>query len=123
VKITKDTVGREPADLSRRSFFWSVLPPPGLALATPLFRASWGKTRRSPLQQFRSQRLYSITPDGIVTVTCGKADMGQQILPRPWRRSFEELGSNEDMRVQLASTIRNSTTRAARRLPAAAGAR
>ena len=47
---------------------------------------------------------YSIAPDGIVTVTCGKADMGQHIASTMAQIVSEELGSNwKDMRVQLAS--------------------
>ena len=47
---------------------------------------------------------YSITPDGLVTVTCGKADMGQHIASTMAQIVAEELGSNwKDMRVQLAS--------------------
>src|SRR5260370_1064452 len=47
---------------------------------------------------------YSIAPDGIVTVTCGKADMGQHIASTMAQIIAEELGSSwKDMRVQLAS--------------------
>jgi isoquinoline 1-oxidoreductase subunit beta len=47
---------------------------------------------------------YSISPDGIVTVTCGKADMGQHIASTMAQIVCEELGANwKDMRVQLAS--------------------
>src|SRR6185369_16461320 len=47
---------------------------------------------------------YSVGPDGIVTVTCGKADMGQHIASTMAQIICEELGSNwKDMRVQLAS--------------------
>src|SRR5882757_799712 len=47
---------------------------------------------------------YSIAPDGIVTVTCGKADMGQHIASTMAQIVSEELGSSwKDMRVQLAS--------------------
>jgi CO/xanthine dehydrogenase Mo-binding subunit len=47
---------------------------------------------------------YSIAPDGIVTVTCGKADMGQHIASTMAQIIAEELGANwKDMRVQLAS--------------------
>src|SRR5207302_552564 len=47
---------------------------------------------------------YSIAPDGIVTVTCGKADMGQHIASTMAQIISEELGANwKDMRVQLAS--------------------
>jgi isoquinoline 1-oxidoreductase len=47
---------------------------------------------------------YAIAPDGIVTVTCGKADMGQHIASTMAQIVAEELGANwKDMRVQLAS--------------------
>ena len=47
---------------------------------------------------------YSIGPDGLVTVTCGKADMGQHIASTMAQIVSEELGSSwKDMRVQLAS--------------------
>ena len=47
---------------------------------------------------------YSIAPEGLVTVTCGKADMGQHIASTMAQIVSEELGSNwKDMRVQLAS--------------------
>lgn len=47
---------------------------------------------------------YSISPDGIVTVTCGKADMGQHIASTMAQIVCEELGAAwKDMRVQLAS--------------------
>ncbi len=47
---------------------------------------------------------YSIAPDGLVTVTCGKADMGQHIASTMAQIVCEELGAAwKDMRVQLAS--------------------
>jgi len=47
---------------------------------------------------------YSIAPDGIVTVTCGKADMGQHIASTMAQIVCEELGAKwSDMRVSLAS--------------------
>src|SRR5205085_11592957 len=47
---------------------------------------------------------YSVGPDGLVTVTCGKADMGQHIASTMAQIVSEELGSSwKDMRVQLAS--------------------
>jgi isoquinoline 1-oxidoreductase len=47
---------------------------------------------------------YSIAPDGLVTVTCGKADMGQHIASTMAQLVAEELGASwKDMRVQLAS--------------------
>ncbi|MDE2379984.1 molybdopterin cofactor-binding domain-containing protein [Bradyrhizobium sp.] len=47
---------------------------------------------------------YSISPEGLVTVTCGKADMGQHIASTMAQIVCEELGAKwSDMRVQLAS--------------------
>ncbi|MBB4257587.1 molybdopterin cofactor-binding domain-containing protein [Bradyrhizobium sp. CIR3A] len=47
---------------------------------------------------------YAIAPDGLVTVTCGKADMGQHIASTMAQIVCEELGAKwSDMRVQLAS--------------------
>src|SRR6201982_4073552 len=81
VKITPSAS----ADLLRPPF-----PVPGLAAAAPA--------------NFDPSVWYSIAPDGIVTVTCGKADMGQHIASTMAQIICEELGSNwKDMRVQLAS--------------------
>jgi isoquinoline 1-oxidoreductase beta subunit len=97
VKITHS----EPADLSRRSFLvgtaatglvlgYAAVPGIGQALAAP--------------GNFDPSVWYSIAPDGIVTVTCGKADMGQHIASTMAQIVCEELGSNwKDMRVALAS--------------------
>ncbi|MEH2480848.1 isoquinoline 1-oxidoreductase beta subunit [Nitrobacteraceae bacterium AZCC 2146] len=97
VKITSS----EPADLSRRSFLvgtaatglvlgYAAIPGVDQALAAP--------------GSFDPSVWYSIAPDGLVTVTCGKADMGQHIASTMAQIVAEELGSNwKDMRVQLAS--------------------
>ncbi|MGY3619551.1 molybdopterin cofactor-binding domain-containing protein [Bradyrhizobium sp. USDA 10063] len=97
VKITS----RGPADLSRRSFLvgsaatglvlgYAAVPGLDQALAAP--------------SNFEPSTWYSIAPDGIVTVTCGKADMGQHIASTMAQMVAEELGANwKDMRVQLAS--------------------
>ncbi|MEA2830238.1 MAG: isoquinoline 1-oxidoreductase subunit beta [Bradyrhizobium sp.] len=104
VKITQDTIARESADLSRRSFLvgsavaglalgYSAVP--GLTGADQAFAAAGN---------FDPSVWYSIAPDGIVTVTCGKADMGQHIASTMAQIIAEELGSSwKDMRVQLAS--------------------
>src|SRR5476651_991008 len=104
VKITQDIVAGEPADLSRRSFLvgsaaaglalgYSAVP--GLVGADAAFAASGN---------FDPSVWYSIAPDGIVTVTCGKADMGQHIASTMAQIVCEELGANwKDVRVQLAS--------------------
>jgi isoquinoline 1-oxidoreductase beta subunit len=89
------------ADLSRRSFLvgsaaaglmlgYSAVPGIDQAVAAP--------------SSFDPSVWYSIGPDGLVTVTCGKADMGQHIASTMAQIVCEELGANwKDMRVQLAS--------------------
>ena len=72
VKITTS----EPADLSRRSFLVGSAAA-GLALgysAVPGLDQAFAAT-----SNFDPSVWYSIAPYGLVTVTCGKADMGQHI--------------------------------------------
>ncbi|WP_315812146.1 xanthine dehydrogenase family protein molybdopterin-binding subunit [Bradyrhizobium sp. SZCCHNR2028] len=88
-------------DLSRRSFLvgtaatglvlgYAGLPGHALAAAAPA--------------NFEPSVWYAIAPDGIVTVTCGKADMGQHIASTMAQIVCEELGAAwKDMRVQLSS--------------------
>jgi isoquinoline 1-oxidoreductase subunit beta len=88
-------------DLSRRSFLvgsaatglvlgYSAVPGIDQALAAP--------------SNFEPSVWYSISPEGLVTVTCGKADMGQHIASTMAQIVCEELGAKwKDMRVQLAS--------------------
>ncbi|GAA0006533.1 hypothetical protein BRDID11002_65370 [Bradyrhizobium diazoefficiens] len=88
-------------DLSRRSFLvgaaatglvlgYAGVPGVGEALAAP--------------SNFEPSVWYAISPDGLVTVTCGKADMGQHIASTMAQIVCEELGAKwSDMRVQLAS--------------------
>lgn len=90
-----------PGDLSRRSFLvgsaatglvlgYAGVPGIDQALAAP--------------SAFEPSVWYSIAPDGLVTVTCGKADMGQHIASTMAQIVAEELGASwKDMRVQLAS--------------------
>src|SRR6476659_9485810 len=90
-----------PTDLSRRSFLvgsaatglvlgYAGVPGIDQALAAP--------------SAFEPSTWYSIAPDGLVTVTCGKADMGQHIASTMAQIVAEELGASwKDMRVQLAS--------------------
>ncbi len=97
VKITDSAS----TDLSRRSFLvgsaatglvlgYAAVPGIDQALAAP--------------SAFEPSVWYSIAPDGLVTVTCGKADMGQHIASTMAQIVSEELGSSwKDMRVQLAS--------------------
>src|SRR5579872_1904282 len=100
VKITESA----PTDLSRRSFLvgsaaaglalgYSAVP--GLVGADQAFAAT---------SSFDPSVWYSIAPDGIVTVTSGKADMGQHIASTMAQIICEELGANwKDVRLQLAS--------------------
>jgi CO/xanthine dehydrogenase Mo-binding subunit len=102
VKISTDKAA--PAtDLSRRSFLVGSAAA-GLALgysAMPLLGADSALAAPS---HFDPSVWYSIAPDGLVTVTCGKADMGQHIASTMSQIICEELGANwKDMRVQLAS--------------------
>jgi len=100
VKITQGEV----ANLSRRSFLVGTAAA-GLALgysAVPGLDEALAAT--APAANFDPSVWYSIAPDGIVTVTCGKADMGQHIASTMAQIICEELGANwKDMRVALAS--------------------
>jgi isoquinoline 1-oxidoreductase subunit beta len=100
VKITQS----EPADLSRRSFLVGTAAA-GLALGYSAVPGLLGADQAfAATGNFDPSVWYSIAPDGIVTVTCGKADMGQHIASTMAQIISEELGSNwKDMRVQLAS--------------------
>src|ERR1700704_3093762 len=104
VKITQDIVDRESADLSRRSFLVGTAAA-GLALGYSAVPGMLGADQAvAAAGNFDPSVWYSIAPDGIVTVTCGKADMGQHIASTMAQIVSEELGSNwKDMRVQLAS--------------------
>ncbi|MCP3474344.1 molybdopterin-dependent oxidoreductase [Bradyrhizobium sp. CCGUVB1N3] len=94
--VTPETV-----DLSRRSFLvgtaatglvlgYAGVPGISDALAAP--------------SNFEPSVWYAISPEGLVTVTCGKADMGQHIASTMAQIVCEELGAKwSDMRVQLAS--------------------
>ena len=100
VKITQN----EPADLSRRSFLVGSAAA-GLALGYSAVPGLLGADQAfAAAGNFDPSVWYSIAPDGIVTVTCGKADMGQHIASTMAQIISEELGANwKDMRVQLAS--------------------
>jgi CO/xanthine dehydrogenase Mo-binding subunit len=104
VKITKDTLAREPTDLSRRSFLVGSAAA-GLALGYSAVPGLVGADQALAAPANLDPSVwYSIAPDGIVTVTCGKADMGQHIASTMAQIIAEELGSSwKDMRVQLAS--------------------
>ena len=100
VKITQS----EPADLSRRSFLVGSAAA-GLALGYSAVPGLLGADQAfAAAGNFDPSVWYSIAPDGLVTITCGKADMGQHIASTMAQIICEELGSNwKDMRVQLAS--------------------
>src|ERR1700716_52648 len=104
VKITQNIVDGEPADLSRRSFLVGTAAT-GLALGYSAVPSLVGADQAfAAPSNFDPSVWYSIAPDGIVTVTCGKADMGQHIASTMAQIICEELGSSwKDMRVQLAS--------------------
>jgi isoquinoline 1-oxidoreductase subunit beta len=94
----------ESADLSRRSFLVGTAAA-GLALGYSAVPSLVGADQAfAATSNFDPSVWYSIAPDGIVTVTCGKADMGQHIASTMAQIISEELGANwKDMRVQLAS--------------------
>jgi isoquinoline 1-oxidoreductase subunit beta len=104
VKIANNSVDREPADLSRRWFLVGSAAA-GLALGYSAVPGLLGADQAfAATGNFDPSVWYSIAPDGIVTVTCGKADMGQHIASTMAQIICEELGANwKDMRVQLAS--------------------
>jgi isoquinoline 1-oxidoreductase subunit beta len=87
-------------DLSRRSFLVGAAAS-GLVLGysgMPDARAAAAPAHLEP------SVWYAIAPDGLVTVTCGKADMGQHVASTMAQIVCEELGAKwSDMRVQLAS--------------------
>ncbi len=87
-------------DLSRRSFIVGASAA-GLALG---FSSVPGGSALAAPGSFDPSVWYSIGTDGLVTVTCGKADMGQHIASTMAQLVAEELGASwKDMRVQLAS--------------------
>jgi isoquinoline 1-oxidoreductase subunit beta len=100
VKTTDNT----PTDLSRRSFLVGSAAT-GLALGYAAVPGLVGADQAfAATSTFDPSVWYSIAPDGIVTVTSGKADMGQHIASTMAQIICEELGASwKDMRVQLAS--------------------
>ena len=93
------------ADLSRRSFLVGTAAA-GLALGYAAVPGVLGAdiAQAAAGGNFEPSVWYSIAPDGIVTVTCGKADMGQHIASTMAQIICEELGASwKDVRVQLAS--------------------
>lgn len=90
-------------DLSRRSFIVGTSAA-GLALGFASVPGSTALAAPAAPATFDPSVWYSIAPDGLVTVTCGKADMGQHIASTMAQLVAEELGASwKDMRVQLAS--------------------
>ncbi len=95
----------ETTDLSRRSFLVGTAAA-GLALGYSAVPGMLGADNALAAAggSFDPSVWYSISPDGLVTVTCGKADMGQHIASTMAQIVCEELGASwKDMRVQLAS--------------------
>ena len=98
VKITEV----QSADLSRRSFLVGTAAT-GLVLGYSAISGADSALAAAP-SNFEPSVWYSIAPDGIVTVTCGKADMGQHIASTMAQIVCEELGASwKDMRVLLAT--------------------
>jgi isoquinoline 1-oxidoreductase subunit beta len=97
--------GSVSADLNRRSFLVGTSATAGLALGYSAVPGLLGADQAlAAPSSFDPSVWYSIAPDGIVTVTCGKADMGQHIASTMAQIVCEELGAKwSDMRVQLAS--------------------
>src|ERR1700750_43587 len=89
-------------DLSRRSFLVGTAAA-GLALGYSGVAGIDTALAAAPAN-FDPSVWYSIAPDGLVTITCGKADMGQHIASTMAQIVCEELGADwRHMRVQLAS--------------------
>ncbi|MGY3441377.1 molybdopterin cofactor-binding domain-containing protein [Bradyrhizobium sp. USDA 4473] len=92
----------ETTDLSRRSFLVGTAAT-GLVLGYAASGIDQALAAPAPAN-FEPSVWYAIAPDGVVTVTCGKADMGQHVASTMAQIVAEELGANwKDMRVQLAS--------------------
>ncbi len=92
----------EATDLSRRSFLVGTAAA-GLVLGYAGVPGIDAASAAAPAN-FEPSVWYSISPDGLVTVTCGKADMGQHIASTMAQIVCEELGAKwSDMRVALAS--------------------
>ncbi|MFZ5733989.1 MAG: molybdopterin cofactor-binding domain-containing protein [Pseudomonadota bacterium] len=94
----------EATDLSRRSFLVGSAAT-GLALGYAGVPGLLGADQALAAPgNFEPSVWYGIAPNGLVTVTCGKADMGQHIASTMAQIVAEELGADwKDMRVVLAS--------------------
>ncbi|MET3910715.1 isoquinoline 1-oxidoreductase beta subunit [Bradyrhizobium sp. S3.3.6] len=92
----------EISDLSRRTFLVGTAAT-GLVLGYAGVPGV-GEALAAAPANFEPSVWYAISPDGLVTVTCGKADMGQHIASTMAQIVCEELGAKwSDMRVNLAS--------------------
>lgn len=92
----------ETSDLSRRSFLVGAAAT-GLVLGYAGVPGV-GEALAAAPANLEPSVWYAISPDGLVTVTCGKADMGQHIASTMAQIVCEELGAKwSDMRVSLAS--------------------
>jgi isoquinoline 1-oxidoreductase beta subunit len=88
-------------DLSRRSFLVGAAAS-GLMLGYAAMPDAFAATAAAG--NFEPSVWFAISPDGLVTVTCGKADMGQHIASTMAQIVCEEFGARwSDMRVSLAS--------------------
>src|SRR5258706_14467080 len=93
-KIAKAKMTRVSADLSRRSFLVGSAAA-GLALGYSAVPGLLGADQAlAAASNFDPSVWYSVGPDGIVTVTCGKADMAHHIASTMAQILSEELGSN-----------------------------
>jgi isoquinoline 1-oxidoreductase subunit beta len=87
-------------DLSRRSFLVGAAAS-GLMLGYSAMPDALAATAPA---NFEPSVWYAIAPDGLVTINCGKADMGQHVASTMAQIICEELGAKwSDMRVSLAS--------------------
>jgi CO/xanthine dehydrogenase Mo-binding subunit len=100
VKVTNG----EPADLSRRTFLIGTAAA-GVTLGYAAVPGMFGLDEAvAAPAKIDPSVWYSIAPDGLVTVTVGKADMGQHVASTMAQMVAEELGANwKDMRISLAT--------------------
>jgi CO/xanthine dehydrogenase Mo-binding subunit len=100
VKVTNG----EPADLSRRTFLIGTAAA-GVTLGYAAVPCMFGLDEAvAAPAKIDPSVWYSIAPDGLVTVTVGKADMGQHVASTMAQMVAEELGANwKDMRISLAT--------------------
>ncbi|MBN9041510.1 MAG: aldehyde dehydrogenase [Rhizobiales bacterium 62-47] len=100
VKITQG----ESTDLSRRTFLIGTAAA-GVTLGYAAIPGMFGlDTAAAAPAKIDPSIWYSIGPDGLVTVTVGKADMGQHVASTMAQMVAEELGASwKDMRISLAT--------------------